>query len=619
MDASLNIVELIENNPITKLSSSYNGKLLTKIQEGFTDFEQQLFVSSFYCYLNCDQKNDFVIDLDNIWKWLGFSQKAPAKYLLEKQFTIDIDYKILLNFQVKQKSKILALECSKATKSHGGHNKETIMMTVKTFKSFCLKAGTKKADEIHDYYLKMEEIIHQVVQEESDELKLQLEQAKNETQQANNKITQIEEMNKKDLDAKVQRDREKNLLRDFASSGPIVYIIKVKTHPNGTYVLKIGESRIGVQNRYNEHKSKYDECLLLDCFAAKRSKDFESYIHNHEQIYKNRVLDLPGHENERELFLVGKSLTYKMILNIINDNIKKFNEYDFDKMQASIDTLLQAVTSSKQPTNETISHHYEATIQLLLKGQQEMISIIKNLERTNKEILEKLNAPQVKTATVFNQPLVTLGPRLQQINPETMTLTKVYESIAECIKETNFKLKRPSIVKAVNENTVYHGHRWAFVDRDADPTILTNIQPTKQTYAQNVGYIAKLTSDKSEILNVYIDRKTAAKNNGYESSSALDNPVKFETQTNGHYYMLYEKCSDELKDDFIEKHGEPLLYKDGVGQYDANNTLICEFVCKFECIKKLKMSDKSLAKVLDTNVMYNNFYFKRIGSKLQCI
>ena len=52
MDASLNIVELIENNPITKLSSSYNGKLLTKIQEGFTDFEQQLFVSSFYGYLN---------------------------------------------------------------------------------------------------------------------------------------------------------------------------------------------------------------------------------------------------------------------------------------------------------------------------------------------------------------------------------------------------------------------------------------------------------------------------------------------------------------------------------------------------------------------------------------
>jgi len=51
----LNIVELIEKNPITRLSQEYNGRLLTKIQESFTGFEQQLFVSSFYCYLNYDK------------------------------------------------------------------------------------------------------------------------------------------------------------------------------------------------------------------------------------------------------------------------------------------------------------------------------------------------------------------------------------------------------------------------------------------------------------------------------------------------------------------------------------------------------------------------------------
>ena len=70
----LNIVELIESNPISKLSNAYNGKLLTKIKDVFTDFEQQLFVSSFYCYLNYNKTTDFVVDLDNVWKWLGFSQ-----------------------------------------------------------------------------------------------------------------------------------------------------------------------------------------------------------------------------------------------------------------------------------------------------------------------------------------------------------------------------------------------------------------------------------------------------------------------------------------------------------------------------------------------------------------
>ena len=31
------------------------------------------------------------------------------------------------------------------------------------------------------------------------------------------------------------------------------------------------------------------------------------------------------------------------------------------------------------------------------------------------------------------------------------------------------------------------------------------------------------------------------------------------------------------------------------------------------------MSDKTLAKALDKNQMYNNHYYKSIGSKLQCI
>ena len=80
----LNIVDLIENNPVTKLSNNYNGKLLTKIKESFTESEQQMFVASFYCYLNYNQKTDFVIDFDNVWQWLGFTQKINAKRVLLK-------------------------------------------------------------------------------------------------------------------------------------------------------------------------------------------------------------------------------------------------------------------------------------------------------------------------------------------------------------------------------------------------------------------------------------------------------------------------------------------------------------------------------------------------------
>ena len=148
----LDIVKLIEENPITKLSNDYNLKLLTKIKANFSDFEQQLFLSSFYCYLNCDQVKDFVIDLDNVWKWLGFRQKVNAKMLLEKQFIIDKDY-----------IKSLLLQQKRDEKSHGGQNKEIFMLNIQTFKKFCLKAGTKKADEIHEYYMKLEKFLQETI------------------------------------------------------------------------------------------------------------------------------------------------------------------------------------------------------------------------------------------------------------------------------------------------------------------------------------------------------------------------------------------------------------------------------------------------------------------------
>ena len=109
-----------------------------------------MFLASFYCYLKHDNQNDFVIDLDDVWNWLGFQQKYHAKYLLEKQFIINRDYKIF------------APEHSGAKKGNrGGHNKETFMLNIKTFKLFCIKAGTKKADEIHDYLLEREKVLIQ--------------------------------------------------------------------------------------------------------------------------------------------------------------------------------------------------------------------------------------------------------------------------------------------------------------------------------------------------------------------------------------------------------------------------------------------------------------------------
>jgi len=240
------------------------------------------------------------------------------------------------------------------------------------------------------------------------------------------------------------------------------------------------------------------------------------------------------------------------------------------------------------------------------------------LKKTNQLILSKLNEKETKLVTGFNQQIQNLGPRLQKINPENLQLIKVYESVTELMNEDK-NIKRPSIMKAIQENTIYCGFRWQLVERNLDHNIIHSLEPTKETKVQNLGYIAQINKEQTEITNVYLDRKTAAHFNGYDSSSALDNPVKNYTLTKGVYYKLYDKCDSQLRENFEEKNGQPLLYKNGVGQFDAENNLIREFSCKYDCIKALSMSDKTLAKSLEKNISYNGFFFKEIGSKLKIL
>ena len=219
----LNIAHFIEKNSMTRLSKDYENKFLTKIKENFNENQQQLFVASFYCYLTYDKKKDFVIDFDNVWKWMGFTRKDNAKRLLEKFFTIEIDYQV-----IKPTDELLLLrtEEQKNDDGRGGLNKETIMLTVNTFKKFCLKAGTKKADEVHDYYLKLEELLQETVNEESNELRTQLDSEREE---------------KKKIEDKLNRIVKASTQRKLLSEGQVIYVGRNEIDPTAF--------KVGITNR----------------------------------------------------------------------------------------------------------------------------------------------------------------------------------------------------------------------------------------------------------------------------------------------------------------------------------------------------------------------------------
>ena len=76
MPKYIDIVDLIEKNPIVRLSKDYQNELITKVKSRFTNKEQQLFVSSFFCYLNYNSKKDLELKLPRHIETLIFKIKV---------------------------------------------------------------------------------------------------------------------------------------------------------------------------------------------------------------------------------------------------------------------------------------------------------------------------------------------------------------------------------------------------------------------------------------------------------------------------------------------------------------------------------------------------------------
>jgi len=389
MAASFDIVDLIENNPITRLSTTYQNKLLTKIKTKFTENEQQIFVASFYGFLNYDSKMDFVINLDDVWKWVGFSSKANSKHLLEKQFIIDKDYKLLLTKLPEQ-----------TLQPRGGHNKETIMLNIETFKRFCVKAGTKKADEIHDYYIKLEETLQEVVHEESAELKLQLEKTNMELEKSEKTREKI---------------REKTLLEQFGSNVQCVYygVIDDLSDSNEP-LIKFGNSN-NLRNRVLNHKETYANFRLLNAFKVENKMQIENAIKEHPMfIERRRTITLKNKKyiellNANELSFPTLDKTIKEIIMSVECNIVNY---------------MKLLEENKRLKKQLETHDEMNNINelVLLRAENKHLKMDNlKLQKGNKQALCE---PVVTSATVSETEVENYGIVMQSLKKHNHTKCK---------------------------------------------------------------------------------------------------------------------------------------------------------------------------------------------------
>ena len=460
----LNIVELIESNPITKLSQVYNGKLLTKIQENFTGFGQQLFVSSFFCYLNYDKTMDFIIDLDNVWKWLGFSQKIDSRRLLEKHFKIDIDYKIIAP------SGDGSLLNQEKPKQNGGQNKQTIMLTIKCFKSFCLKAQTKKASEIHEYYMKMEEVLQEIVEEETDELRIQLEQKDNIILEKDNALTST----KKEKRIAV----EQATIAQFPLNTECIYFGTIdNTNEACEKLIKFGHTN-DLSTRTLDHHKKYNNYILVAAFRVQNKVEIENLIKTYPKI-KRQI---------RSIEVNGKNKTEIIAYDSTNFTIERLSKH--------IKDIIHAKTYSIDNYNR------------LLKQVEEL----ENEQKELREQVEKVTKTNAKQQLETNE----LKELIENQKVTIESAKKENESVFQNVTYHNDLLPDDELTKSFNEFIdtmciVHNSVEASSTEMEGQYRIWCKTKPKKETFHALKSYLdtrfkaARITKQvKDQLVHGYI-------------------------------------------------------------------------------------------------------------------
>ena len=554
-EKNLDIVKFIEKNPVSRLSSDYQNKLLNKIKDKFIEKEQQLFVSSFYCYLNYNSKNDFIIDLDNIWKWIGFSRKDPAKRLLEKFFVKNLDYKIVFHPTVENPK--------------GGRPVEQILININTFKKFCLKAGTKKADEIHDYYIKLEEILHETINEETEELRNQLSIKDKEIVNINQNFKQQEKINKH------------NLLLEKFKNKRCVYVAEIEEHK----FIKIGSTK-DIVDRYNNLKRTYVNLIFLDIYECQDFRDIETSILKNEQVVKN-IYDKPINKHlSHEVVLLTENFNYNQLLNIVKKCVTKNffltpeqslekeridlekEKIEFEKFKLKNILLINIINNEfyKDVVKNILSEQlpeilYSLNQQINNTQTNSQINIKTNTENAkndNEKILkdDETQNPNYNMICHFEiKGRKPKGRKIQKIDPNNLkNIIKVYDSMVYALRSPENKgCQKTGIQFAIKNNSIYKDYRWDFVEDGSDPQI-SKISETKIINKPSIiNTIIELNSSKTEILDTYYTKNEILKKYKISKKNLID-IIKNNKIFDDKYFIEYHKCPQVL----LDKYDKPI-------------------------------------------------------------
>jgi phage anti-repressor protein len=329
---SINFHDLVKNSSTT-LSLNLQTKMVTLLNEEFSEEQQKWYIANLFMYMNYHSTTDYPINLETAVKILGFAHKKNAKRTLENNFIEGEDYKVQL----------LPREQNPNRKDLGGRPEEEIMLNMDTFKNLCMLVKTPEGKAARKYYVKLENINNNIIKMEIKEQKLLQEQQSQQLQLKNNemKLLQIESQEKQHKIELMTRKTNK------FEKGESIYIFHSTIEEDGKliHLYKPGRTK-NANTRDTVHKTSSYKGILLQIKCVD-SVILERNVHFLLNKYRK--------VNRREWF----QCSYNTIKNCIEyaklfleNEIDYENEYLLDDTSDFINTVKINVQEKEEEKEE---------------------------------------------------------------------------------------------------------------------------------------------------------------------------------------------------------------------------------------------------------------------------
>jgi prophage antirepressor-like protein len=389
----------------------------------------------------------------------------------------------------------------------------------------------------------------------------------------------------KDTIEKLEKDndllRHQNILKSFDDK-PGVYIQKIQKLENNKMIIKIGSSHALNNNIDN----------LIDFFPANRYRALERSIHNDPNFNKYKYIEEINGNTSTETYCVTNEI-YSELVSIIN---RKQKDY-----QGMSEEHLFEIEKQKKEL-EILEKKKEVELLALQKLQMQNnipITIIK-------EIPLKYN---------INENVVRKGNKIQKYTIEG-ELVITYNTLCNAArKEVN--VSESGIRKAINNKTIYKDHRWLHLDRELPDDTIQNLGETKIIKIMNLGLIAMLDINKEYIVHVFKNQSDAATSRHLKSTMCIYNSIKNDTLCSGHYFYLWNKCNEEIKQKYLENNTLPVTDRRHnaikVNQiHPITNEIVKVFLSYTDIMHDFQVSLRKIKQVMNNNEIYKGYKWELV-------